>query len=509
MKPRGRPLVQAAKRESAPTFGGVCSGKPVGTPPPPGHILFPAVPVVRCQDNRYVPQWSRPDRRSRRSGFSGGHDRYTPAGPGQDHCRVDGHHLPTQWIHRPPVQFIDESAAMGSQTKMNILLLTDEWDRPPIGGTGRYLRALADGASSCGHTVTVLIIDDRASASCADPRTQWIQPDHNPSVKERARDTGHAVRNWYLRQERQSKFDLVIAPVWNTPALGLTDIPGVPLISTVTTPLSVAASFHSHGLEHRDVQVQIRHELHVLRASRVVHFLSETVRRTVDHRIDLGTREVVVSPVPSGLAPSEPPDLSFNPPGRRRLLYVGRLEARKGLDVLVEAVGEVLSDREVPPFSLLVAGDTSPIGDDGRTMLERFTECHGASTWWNLLDFLGYLDDDALAAIYQQVDAVCVPSRYESQALVGNEALQFGRPLIGSDTGALSSMISGNGWLTVPGDLHSMQTALRNFANASDLERRGRRSLELARPFNSSELSAHLMAQFARCVRKEGRSHAH
>jgi glycosyltransferase involved in cell wall biosynthesis len=112
------------------------------------------------------------------------------------------------------------------------------------------------------------------------------------------------------------------------------------------------------------------------------------------------------------------------------------------------------------------------------------------------LEFFGYVTDDELAALYETADAVCVPSRYESQGLVGNEALQFGRPLIASNTGAMGSMVDGNGWLVTPGCTNSLGRALRAFASCTSLEPLGKRSIELAERFSPDQIGAQLIERF-------------
>jgi glycosyltransferase involved in cell wall biosynthesis len=107
------------------------------------------------------------------------------------------------------------------------------------------------------------------------------------------------------------------------------------------------------------------------------------------------------------------------------LLTVAGLDPRKGLDVLIAALGRV------PEIALVVVG-AAPGDADGIAELARD---RGVET--DRIVVLDALDDDDLAAVLQGATAFLLASRAEGFGLALVEALAFGLPAIHSDVPAL------------------------------------------------------------------------
>ncbi|MGJ8525859.1 D-inositol-3-phosphate glycosyltransferase [Halomonadaceae bacterium LMG 33818] len=80
------------------------------------------------------------------------------------------------------------------------------------------------------------------------------------------------------------------------------------------------------------------------------------------------------------------------------------------------------------------------------------------------------------------MDIVCVPSRNEAFGLAAIEAMAAGRPVIGSDSGALPEILQGVGKLVAPDDPTGWSKAIQQWVEhpdeASQLGRRGRQRVE-------------------------------
>ncbi len=150
---------------------------------------------------------------------------------------------------------------------------------------------------------------------------------------------------------------------------------------------------------------------------------------------------------------------------RPLVLAVGRLHAQKGFDVLVEAAARLAGRRPVP--LVVIAGD-GPLED----FLRRLVAQRRAP-----VRLLGRRDDvaDLLAA----ADLVVLPSRWEARALVAQEALRAGRPLVATSVGGLPGLL-GDGARLVPAEQPAaLATAVAELlddpAAAAALAERGRR----------------------------------
>jgi glycosyltransferase involved in cell wall biosynthesis len=156
--------------------------------------------------------------------------------------------------------------------------------------------------------------------------------------------------------------------------------------------------------------------------------------------------------------------------GRRTctFLYVGRLDADKGLEVLLRAFANV-------PGELVLVGS----GDEEGRLREQADE---------RVAFRGALGRDALPAEYAAADVFVLPSRSEPWGMVLNEAAAAGLPLVASEgVGAADDLIEEgiNGFRVPVGDAEALARALRRLAGDEGLRlSAGARSLELARAFS-------------------------
>ena len=111
------------------------------------------------------------------------------------------------------------------------------------------------------------------------------------------------------------------------------------------------------------------------------------------------------------------------------LLYVGRLGARKGLDLALRA----LAKADESEFEFLIAGT----GRHEETLRELAQELEISEQ----VRFLGYVPDDELPALYSSADVFILPSKYEGFGLVVLEAVACGTPVIGADAGGIPTAI--------------------------------------------------------------------
>jgi D-inositol-3-phosphate glycosyltransferase len=120
-------------------------------------------------------------------------------------------------------------------------------------------------------------------------------------------------------------------------------------------------------------------------------------------------------------------------PGERVLLFVGRIQPLKGLDLAVRALAEM------EDATLWVVG--GPSGPDGPSEVAKVRTLAEELGVEERLVFLQPKPHHQLADYYRAADVCVVPSRTESFGLVALEAAACGTPVVASAVGGLRSIV--------------------------------------------------------------------
>jgi phosphatidylinositol alpha-mannosyltransferase len=210
--------------------------------------------------------------------------------------------------------------------------------------------------------------------------------------------------------------------------------------------------------------------------------VSEAARHSVTSR--MGDGDLLI--VPNGVdverfAAARPAPL---PPGRH-LLFVGRLEERKGFPVAVEAFGQLAA--VYPDLRLLVIGDGS----------ERDAVDDLSPPVRSRVDMLGRVDDDRLASYLKAADLYIGPATGgESFGIVLAEAMAAGLPIVASDIDGYRDVARDGleALLVAPGDAGALVAAVREVLDDSRLARSlGERGAQRAHDFAWDTITSRLV----------------
>jgi glycosyltransferase involved in cell wall biosynthesis len=137
-----------------------------------------------------------------------------------------------------------------------------------------------------------------------------------------------------------------------------------------------------------------------------------------------------------------------------KVLYVGRIEFRKGTLSLLQSVPIVA--QSVPTVEYLIAGARhSSIGE---TTLQRHLDLDRTRDHVRLLGHIPWHD---LPALYREAQVFVMPSYYETFGISVVEAMAFGLPVVASRAGGLSGVVMDGetGILVAPGDPRALAEA--------------------------------------------------
>ncbi|HOX08040.1 MAG TPA: glycosyltransferase [Planctomycetota bacterium] len=166
------------------------------------------------------------------------------------------------------------------------------------------------------------------------------------------------------------------------------------------------------------------------------------------------------------------------------VLYVGRLDPEKGLEVLAEAMPGVLARH--PKAKLVLAGR----GKVGKPLGERFKQLGIEGR----VLFAGYVRPPALALLYRVADVHVVPSTYEPFGIVALEGMASGRAVVASRTGGLGDIIEHgkSGLLVEPKNPEQLVEAVSVLIGDPGLRERlgGEAKARVAQVFNWQHVAA-------------------
>lgn len=143
-----------------------------------------------------------------------------------------------------------------------------------------------------------------------------------------------------------------------------------------------------------------------------------------------------------------------SPPENQDLLFVGRLEANKGVDLLIQAFCRLATDH--PRLRLTC------IGSPDRQLLHQLQQQLQVSGLASRVIFLPPQPRGHLGAFYERSSLVVIPSRSETQSTVAMEAMAAGRAVLASDTGGNPMLVDAphTGLLFRCGDAEDLATQL-------------------------------------------------
>lgn len=170
------------------------------------------------------------------------------------------------------------------------------------------------------------------------------------------------------------------------------------------------------------------------------------------------------------------------------LLFVGTLEPRKGLDVLLVAFGELAAND--PDLELWIAGQT------GWHMgaIEEQVRTHPYAA---RIHQLGFVDEAVLPALYRHARVVLYPSRGEGFGLPVVEAMACGATVVTSRDTVMAEVAANGAVLTRAGDAGELAGAVATLLTEPDATRVARveRATRAAALYSwERTMSAHLQA---------------
>ena len=179
--------------------------------------------------------------------------------------------------------------------------------------------------------------------------------------------------------------------------------------------------------------------------------------------------------------------------GELRLLFIGRLDPKKGIEALLKACS--LAD-SAPPWRLAIAGWGAP---EYVSQLKEQIQALGLS---GRVEMLGAVLSKEKKRLFERSDVALVPSYTENFGIVVAEALAHGVPVIASKGTPWSRLEEKRCGLWVNNDPESLADAIRSISTMPlpDMGRRGREWMQ--REFSWCSVTNQMLALYQRCAQQ-------
>ena len=313
------------------------------------------------------------------------------------------------------------------------------------GGMNVYVRELGGALAHAGVRCQVYVrrwSEGLTERVLVEPGVEVIHvPAGSPSLaKEALPGVVDEFTSWVGRDLKAHPVDVLHANYWLSGEVGhrLKHELDLPLVSTFHTLARVKAATGDSEPQRR-----IDAEAQVVRCSDALTASGSAEAAQLIELYDADSSRIEI--VPPGV------DHAFFSPGNRRgarqalglpadtpvLLFVGRIQPLKGLDVAVGALAVLV--KEHPDACLVVVG--GPSGAEGEAELAKARRIAEEAGVADQVRWVAPQPHHRLSTYYRAADVVVMPSRSESFGMVALEAAACGIPVVAAAVGGLRSIV--------------------------------------------------------------------
>lgn len=304
---------------------------------------------------------------------------------------------------------------------------------------------------------------------------------------------GERARDWLL--ENANHFDVIHDN--QTLAPGILDLQkaGLPVVTTVHHPITrdLRVALSGEPIWWRRLLIRRWHSFLGMQkrvASRLNHIATVSAASAIDIATDFGVPPSAISIVPNGVdtALFRPlPAVARNP---NQIIATASADAPlKGLSVLLHAFSSLCETW--PDLRLVLIARPKP-GGATESLINRLGLAER-------IRFVSNATHEDINRLYAESAVAVVPSLYEGFGLPAVEAMAAGIPLVSSDGGALSEVVSSGGLQVPAGDSAALASALHKVFSCPELARDlGNRGLARAKTHFCWSICARQMVRLYR-----------
>lgn len=336
--------------------------------------------------------------------------------------------------------------------RRRIVLISQGFPPAATDGIARYNYTLARELVRQGHIVSVV-------TKSLDGRDQTVYQDgywlyyHNPD-NFKTESMGYDRLNSILASSKSvyntvkaikelEGVDLILAPLWDVEGLALIRHKIAPIVVTLMSPLKKVVETQWSNVDDPSIEYVYDLERYAVKNADRIMTISQAVADTIEkeYGIDWSSLAALPRVLPLGV---DSAFISTDMPAPKKktgmdILFVGRFEKRKGIDLLLSVIPTILEKHKDVTFTLI--GNSDVYDPEGKNYWNDFTKTYKHKLWFSRIKKSGYVTDDELAKAYAATDIFVAPSRYESFGLIFIEAMASGKAVIGTKVGGIPETV--------------------------------------------------------------------
>jgi glycosyltransferase involved in cell wall biosynthesis len=344
------------------------------------------------------------------------------------------------------------------------------------GGIGTYTRLQALELTRLGHEVHVLVPGKQPDTHEGDVQIHFVSEDHFPLIDRFQPGFGRLWRIDRRARElvRRHALHLFEFPNWDGIGSRFGQKRPVPFVVRLNTSAQESQIIDAIPLSlalQKDIQRE--HQ----QASLADRLVTNSHAHAKNMAQELGIEEGRIQVVPIGIEVFPEYDRedragkTEDEEKESLIVYVGRMEKRKGTVDLLRAFPAVLN--AIPDARLVMIGADRPHCPGGR-FHHQFLADEFPQSVRERVTFPGRLSDEEMDRWMQRAMVFVAPSLYESFGIIFLEAMRWGTPVIGTQAGGIPEIVTheASGILTAPEDPDALAIALTRLLGDTELRQR-------------------------------------
>lgn len=236
-------------------------------------------------------------------------------------------------------------------------------------------------------------------------------------------------------------------------------------VSKIKMVLGAVRRLNLRLLDKRPYIKEQDEEYHIAQQAHFITTPSKSLGEIVAKDWHINKKKIILQPYPY-VPTQQLLDIEIKKPTTKNVTFVGRLEIRKGLVILKDAIPQILKQDPEIIFNFVGKPMYSP---NPRYNMEEYLK-HHLKGYEKNLKFHGLMNLSSMAEVLK-TSAVCVfPSIWENFPNVCLESMSAGRAIVGTYSGGMAEQLAdGAGVLIPPSDANAITEAVLKLINDPDL----------------------------------------